>query len=307
MAKYLDQTGAQHLAEALMNSTKTVGGQTIWGSGNIEAGGSDSIIKTYIIPGDAEWWENATALSSDDLKIVVLSDETGGIGSTAGKSYSLCNAYVYVSPYKNGTSLLMGGEGASFDFYNCVFCGTFNYSGAAYVQSPYTYIKISGGTYGFTNCILNLAGDGLQSYIFENSTLDFTGYTTINTPASLINFNVISNCEISLTGGFNIVGLDFRSCNITNSISAGYDSIVSGTYRGCRFDSSTTISSPSSTVSKKVEYANCQIEMTTGPVNRLFNVQRCNVNSTIAPVCHPWTTPSVMVDDTADGGFNNVR
>lgn len=42
MAKYLDQTGAQHLAEALMNSTKTVGGQTIWGDGDIEVGGGNN-------------------------------------------------------------------------------------------------------------------------------------------------------------------------------------------------------------------------------------------------------------------------
>ena len=38
MAKYLDQAGVQHLTEALVQNTKTIGGQTIWGSGNIEAG-----------------------------------------------------------------------------------------------------------------------------------------------------------------------------------------------------------------------------------------------------------------------------
>lgn len=46
MAKYMDQTGAQHFAEALMSATKTINGQTIWGDGNIEAGGS-AIQTTY--------------------------------------------------------------------------------------------------------------------------------------------------------------------------------------------------------------------------------------------------------------------
>lgn len=46
MAKYMDQSGAQHFAEALMSATKTVGGQSIWGTGNIEAG-SSVISTTY--------------------------------------------------------------------------------------------------------------------------------------------------------------------------------------------------------------------------------------------------------------------
>ena len=38
MAKYMDQSGAQHFAEALMSATKTINGQTIWGDGDIPAG-----------------------------------------------------------------------------------------------------------------------------------------------------------------------------------------------------------------------------------------------------------------------------
>lgn len=40
MAKYMDQSGARHFAEALMSATKTINGQTIWGDGDMQVGGS---------------------------------------------------------------------------------------------------------------------------------------------------------------------------------------------------------------------------------------------------------------------------
>lgn len=46
----MDQSGAQHFAEALMSATKTINGQTIWGDGNITisggGGGGNSVIQT---------------------------------------------------------------------------------------------------------------------------------------------------------------------------------------------------------------------------------------------------------------------
>lgn len=57
MAKFLDETGVSHLVSSLMQNTKTVNGQSIWGTGDItiEAGGgsgdniweADIINKTY--------------------------------------------------------------------------------------------------------------------------------------------------------------------------------------------------------------------------------------------------------------------
>lgn len=47
MAKYMDQSGAQHFAEALMSATKTINGQTIWGDGDITVGGGSIIEVTH--------------------------------------------------------------------------------------------------------------------------------------------------------------------------------------------------------------------------------------------------------------------
>ena len=47
MAKYMDQSGAQHFAEALMSATKTINGQTIWGDGDIPTGSGGIIELTH--------------------------------------------------------------------------------------------------------------------------------------------------------------------------------------------------------------------------------------------------------------------
>ena len=69
MAKYIDQAGAQHFAEALMASTKTIGGQTIWGSGDIEAGGGTT---TVTLTSAADFDTYKTVLESTDYKIVLF-------------------------------------------------------------------------------------------------------------------------------------------------------------------------------------------------------------------------------------------
>ena len=69
MAKYIDQAGAQHFAEALMASTKTIGGQTIWGSGNIEAGGGTTIV-TLTSAADFDTYKSV--LESNDYKVVLF-------------------------------------------------------------------------------------------------------------------------------------------------------------------------------------------------------------------------------------------
>lgn len=87
MAKYMDQSGAQHFAEALMSATKTVGGQSIWGTGNIESGSSViqttySAFKTLVengelVPGalymitDYQAVPNATYTKKDPMITVV--------------------------------------------------------------------------------------------------------------------------------------------------------------------------------------------------------------------------------------------
>ena len=85
----MDQSGAQHFAEALMSATKTINGQTIWGDGNIEAGGSAtqttySAFKTLVengelVPGaqymitDYQAVPNAT-YAKKDPNIAVVAD-----------------------------------------------------------------------------------------------------------------------------------------------------------------------------------------------------------------------------------------
>lgn len=69
MAKYIDQDGAQHFAEALMASTKTIGGQTIWGSGNIETGGGAT---TVTLTSAADFDTYKTILESTDYKVVLF-------------------------------------------------------------------------------------------------------------------------------------------------------------------------------------------------------------------------------------------
>ena len=87
MAKYMDQSGAQHFAEALMSATKTINGQTIWGTGNIESGSSViqttySAFKTLVengelVPGaqyimtDYQAVPNATYTKKDPMIAVV--------------------------------------------------------------------------------------------------------------------------------------------------------------------------------------------------------------------------------------------
>lgn len=93
MAKYLDQAGAQYLAEALMGSTKTIGGQTIWGSGNIEAGGSNTI--TINTLSDFDTYQSK--LSDDSYKTVILNSALYEADSDNHIQFTICNAIILCS------------------------------------------------------------------------------------------------------------------------------------------------------------------------------------------------------------------
>lgn len=89
MAKYMDQSGAQHFAEALMSATKTIGGQTIWGDGDIEAGGGSKII-TLASATDFDTYK--TDLESNDYKVVLFNFASVDL---TGKTVTIENATLF--------------------------------------------------------------------------------------------------------------------------------------------------------------------------------------------------------------------
>lgn len=114
MAKYIDQVGAQHFAEALMASTKTIGGQTIWGSGNIEAGGGTTIV-TLTSAADFDTYKSV--LESNDYKVVLFDFKSADI---TGKTVTINNATLI----SNGGNFQNNYEGSnirkgSIIFKNC--------------------------------------------------------------------------------------------------------------------------------------------------------------------------------------------
>lgn len=114
MAKYIDQAGAQHFAEALMASTKTIGGQTIWGSGNIEVGGGTT---TVILTSAADFDTYKTVLESTDYKVVLFNFKSADI---TGKTITINNATLISSgthfqSYYDGSNIKNG----SIIFKNC--------------------------------------------------------------------------------------------------------------------------------------------------------------------------------------------
>lgn len=63
MAKFVDSNGCKALANALIGSTKTVNGQSIWGSGNISVSGGGTLVNTL----DIELSDSLDLLDIEDL------------------------------------------------------------------------------------------------------------------------------------------------------------------------------------------------------------------------------------------------
>ena len=302
MAKYLDQAGAQHLAEALMNSTKTVGGQTIWGSGDIETSGGNNI-KTYVIPGDAEWLENADALASYDFKVVYLGDETGNIGSTSGETYTLRNAIVFTVSANPFISI--GGSNAVIEFINCQFVG---HKSESWDDSDlgYCHIHFSNAHVEFINCTLYLSAIGVDTTGYA-SNLIFTNtcvYGSPNNPP-----HIDANSYVFLQDSSVLDGMFFENnAKITIYIQSQYNSftrVIYHEFTRCLIGDDVTFTATGDTA-KYVSFNQCDICSTSG-VSQLYNVTNCRVVSGPDEWCHPSIFDNQIISNTADGGFNKIN
>lgn len=117
MAKYIDQAGAQHFADALMAATKTIGGQTIWGSGNIETGGN---VQSVYVSDFTKVWEQAEFKNATPGSIIPII----GDGSTVG--FPLVSTYggVAAGPASfilSGLFIYLHSEGINSEGDNCLF------------------------------------------------------------------------------------------------------------------------------------------------------------------------------------------
>lgn len=155
MAKYLDQASTQHFAEALMSSTKTIGGQSIWGSGNIDAGGNGLIlIESY-----EDFQANKSKLESLEYKSVLFNID---ILDLQDQTITISNAFIIgvmdfdMFQFQNAKTLA---------FFNCMFVTTPGYdlSGCNAVFKEIDKLM-------FVNC----------SGVFESHELNNFGFTFDN-------------------------------------------------------------------------------------------------------------------------------
>lgn len=294
MAKYLDQTGAQHLAEALMASTKTIGGQTIWGSGNIEAGGG---IKTYHITGDQEWLNNAEALASPEFKVVILDNTTGTIGSTADTNYVLCNAIVTNNTPANMDYISIGSDAtATFYFINCSFVNN-GMTDTPEAIVPYgCELSFQNSGFYFKNCNLKLTEPSASDHLFINC-----------------RYLYMTNCELRcLKGGYLVQTRLSCMDSIIYGLKLASDSSIyirtgnsMDVISHCTFETMSGIV-PSGTNSAQntiIEWCNLYDARYT---NTLYNVKYCKINSQYTSRCHPYILTTQAVDNTAAGGFNTI-
>lgn len=293
MAKYLDQTGVQHLAEALISSTKTIGGQSIWGTGNIEAGGG---IKTYHITGDQEWLNNAEALASPEFKVVILDNTTGTIGSTADTNYVLCNAIVTNNTYTSGNFITIGSETTTkFYFVNCSFVNngmtdpTANVPYGCELVFQYSYFY-------FKNCNLKLATPTGCDHIFMDCSVINMANCELRCSSESYSVETHLFCTNSI-----ICGLKLAS---NSSIFIGTNNSMS-TLSHCTFEttSSITIAPNSPANGTIIEWCNLYSARFR---DTLYNVKYCTIDSQYASRCHPYILDTQAVNDTADGGFNTI-
>lgn len=294
MAKYLDQAGAQHLAEALMGATKTISGQTIWGSGNIEAGGGG--IKTYHITGDQEWLNNAEALASPEFKVVILDKTTGIIGSTANTNYVLCNAIVTNNTPANMDYISIGSDAtAKFYFINCSFVN----NGVADPTTNVPYgceLGFQNSYFYFKNCNLKLTEPSASDHIFMNCEHIY-----------------MTNCELRcLKGGYlvqtRLSCMDSIICGLKLA-SDGAIFLMTGnsmsTISHCTFETTSSIDyvmsdSANNTIIEWCDMRDAMFRRT------LYNVKYCTINETYVNRFHPYILDTQTVDNTAAGGFNTI-
>lgn len=159
MAKYLDQAGVQHLTEALVQNTKTIGGQSIWGSGNIETAESGNWI-TISTVGDFTTYK--TQLESRIPKTVSI--ESGDYDLT-DQTIIIRNATLVINSnvrLRNATSILF------------VECTTVYDTEPFLTAGVCLYIKA--GRIGFNRCQITLRSNAF----LENNTNLSAEYIYIN-------------------------------------------------------------------------------------------------------------------------------
>lgn len=294
MAKYLDQAGAQHLAEALMGATKTIGGQTIWGSGNIEAGGRG--IKTYYITGDQEWLNNAEALASTEFKVVILDKTTGTIGSTANTNYVLCNAIVTNNTTPHMDYISIGSDAtAKFYFVNCSFVN--NGMTDPTTSVPYgCELAFENSYFYFKNCNLKLTVPSAGDHLFMNCANLYMANCELRCSAESYLIETRLFCIDSIICGLKLASNGSIFIATNNSMS---------TISHCTFEttSSITIAPNSPANGTIIEWCNLYSARFR---DTLYNVKYCTIDEQYASRCHPYILDTQAVDNTADGGFNTI-
>lgn len=113
MAKYMDQSGAQHFAEALMSATKTINGQTIWGDGDMQIGGSAK--QPVYIEDFSKVWE------STNLNTAAVGEIIPIVGDNSTKNLPTVCASMPASFSWAGYYVLLTEENIDSSGKNCLF------------------------------------------------------------------------------------------------------------------------------------------------------------------------------------------
>lgn len=290
MAKYLDQAGAQHLAEALMNSTKTVGGQTIWGSGNINTDDT-----TIIISSMSDLKNNLDLFLSPQYKSILFKANTFDLAEISGSSINIQNATV-IGPDEDSCVIFVGG---SMTFYNCIFTiGSPTYISTSNAEALRSGARIYfyGMHISFIQCkgIFEHDPDLNQGVVFHGSELDLyysdisiasknnVAFNSNTTPNARIGTTIMQNSSIS---GFTFRGMqDTTTTQLTlyplNSSSRAVfivNHIISCDLSYIVITSDTSMSGSASKVIKNTEFKYCAMPMTNVGA-KIMNVTHCMIN-----------------------------
>ena len=290
MAKYLDQAGVQHLTEALVQNTKTIGGQSIWGSGNIETAESGNWI-TISTVGDFTTYK--TQLESRIPKTVSI--ESGDYDLT-DQTIIIRNATLVINSnvrLRNATSILF------------VECTTVYDTEPFLTAGVCLYIKA--GRIGFNRCQITLRSNAFlenninlsAEYIYIND----SRLKIIPSTANRFNNNTpnIANSEIVVTHS-ECIGLvpDSSSTIVFNGVGnpGNYDyAYLSNTMINCDFWYIGSFNNNSAC--KNTRFIGCRFG---SDINApVYNVTQSWVASVLQEI---YAGPASTSFDARDHGFN---
>ena len=369
MAKYLDQTGAQHLAEALMASTKTVGGQTIWGSGNIETDGLsviditdpsevnfDGQIAFYRLnyTGDQAPWDtyigyamrdnsdrrqlNIMGVNNHRQYIVEISDTVIWneiINSVPTFYITSWNDVVNnqnILQDNSAKNVVFGSKGQTS---SC----SINLNGDVTIKNATIYTPVGGVTINISpdynlrldTCSGSCINLGIQGGSTVISKCNFT--FSLNSSNPLISGGELS-CFYSTLGsvapGINdcpiylkdaTLGVRdskisnfvfYNNCTLNINPLSHKDNEISTYFKNCDFSKLVSTDFSLTTLFKCVGWDSCILDLNPsiiGSSQHVYNLQHCCINnaSSNKSRLHPWTSESVSVDATVEGGYNLIK